>query len=101
MMHDSCPLKILKKVQKKKKVDSLGGLSDSQVRTEGDAFYESRFDPWSRFLTGQQGKEPSPKWDPLSVAIQEAHSRGMELHAWFNPYRSTPHIIQIPYIYCI
>ncbi|HRR10299.1 MAG TPA: family 10 glycosylhydrolase [Rhodothermales bacterium] len=58
-----------------------------QVRSESDAMYKSALEPWSIYLTGQQGKAPSPEWDPLEFAIIEAHKRGMELHAWFNPYR--------------
>jgi uncharacterized lipoprotein YddW (UPF0748 family) len=58
-----------------------------QVRPESDAFYASTIDPWSYYLTGTQGRAPSPFWDPLSFAITEAHNRGMELHAWINPYR--------------
>ncbi|WP_207430982.1 glycoside hydrolase family 10 protein [Sabulibacter ruber] len=56
-----------------------------QVRTECDAFYKSSYEPWSRFLTGTQGKDPG--FDPLAFAIEEAHARGLELHAWFNPFR--------------
>lgn len=56
-----------------------------QVRTECDAFYNSSKEPWSRFLTGQQGKDPG--FDPLAFAIEEAHKRGLELHAWLNPFR--------------
>lgn len=56
-----------------------------QVRTECDAFYNSSKEPWSRFLTGQQGVNPG--YDPLAFAIEEAHKRGLELHAWLNPYR--------------
>ena len=59
-----------------------------QVRPEADALYPSKLEPWSRYLTGVQGRAPSPKWDPLAFAITEAHKRGMELHAWFNPYRA-------------
>lgn len=59
-----------------------------QVRPECDALYESKIEPWSRFLTGQQGKSPSPYWDPLEWMIQHCHKRGMELHAWINPYRA-------------
>ena len=59
-----------------------------QVRPECDALYESRLEPWSRFLTGVQGKAPSPYWDPLQWMINECHKRGMELHAWINPYRA-------------
>ncbi|MDE6330965.1 MAG: family 10 glycosylhydrolase, partial [Muribaculaceae bacterium] len=59
-----------------------------QVRPQSDAFYPSEFEPWSRFLT-TGGKAPVPFWDPLQFMIDEAHSRGMELHAWINPYRVT------------
>lgn len=59
-----------------------------QIRTEADAFYDSPYEPWSFYLTGQQGKAPDPYWDPLEFAIEEAHKRGLELHAWFNPYRA-------------
>ncbi|OGU77515.1 MAG: hypothetical protein A2W11_01880 [Ignavibacteria bacterium RBG_16_35_7] len=59
-----------------------------QVRTECDALYSSSFEPWSYWLTGEQGKAPEPFFDPLQIAIDEAHKRGMELHAWFNPYRA-------------
>lgn len=59
-----------------------------QIRTECDALYNSQIEPWSYWLTGQQGKAPYPYFDPLEFAIDEAHKRGMELHAWFNPYRA-------------
>lgn len=59
-----------------------------QIRTENDALYDSPYEPWSYWLTGEQGKAPNPLWDPLEFAVAEAHKRGMELHAWFNPYRS-------------
>lgn len=59
-----------------------------QVRDECDAFYQSSLDPWSFWLTGTQGKAPSPFYDPLAFAVTEAHKRGMELHAWLNPYRA-------------
>ena len=59
-----------------------------QVRPECDALYESSIEPWSRFLTGQQGRAPQPHWDPLQWMIDQCHSRGMELHAWINPYRA-------------
>ncbi len=59
-----------------------------QVRSECDAMYSSSFDPWSFWLTGSQGTAPFPYYDPLEFAIDEAHKRGMELHAWFNPYRA-------------
>lgn len=57
-----------------------------QVRSIGDAMYESNYEPWSHYLTGRQGRDPG--YDPLSFVIEESHSRGMELHAWFNPYRA-------------
>ena len=59
-----------------------------QVRPECDALYESNLEPWSRFLTGTQGKAPSPYWDPLAWMITQCHARGMELHARINPYRA-------------
>ncbi|WP_395737947.1 glycoside hydrolase family 10 protein [Prosthecobacter sp.] len=59
-----------------------------QVRPAGDAVYDSKLEPWSPFLTGKMGTPPSPLWDPLTFAIDEAHKRGMELHAWFNPFRA-------------
>ncbi|HJQ21922.1 MAG TPA: family 10 glycosylhydrolase [Gemmatimonadaceae bacterium] len=59
-----------------------------QVRPEADALYASPYEPWSRFLTGVQGQAPQPLWDPLAFAVSEAHKRGLELHAWFNPYRA-------------
>ena len=59
-----------------------------QVRPECDALYKSSLEPWSRFLTGQQGLPPNPYWDPLQWMIDECHKRGMELHAWINPYRA-------------
>lgn len=59
-----------------------------QIRTEGDALYDSEYEPWSKYLTGKEGKAPDPYWDPLAFAIEEAHKRGMQLHAWLNPYRA-------------
>ena len=59
-----------------------------QVRAECDALYKSNIEPWSRFLTGQQGRAPQPYWDPLQWMIEQCHARGMELHAWINPYRA-------------
>jgi len=58
-----------------------------QVRPESDALYASSIDPWSYWLTGTQGKAPIPFWDPLEFAVTEAHARGLDLHAWLNPYR--------------
>lgn len=60
-----------------------------QVRPAADAFYAKGREPWSKWLTGKQGQAPNPFYDPLEFAITEAHKRGMELHAWFNPYRAT------------
>jgi len=60
-----------------------------QVRTECDAFYQSSLEPWSFFLTGNQGTGPSDGYDPLSFTIAEAHKRGIEVHAWFNPFRAS------------
>lgn len=65
-----------------------------QIRPSADAFYGKSEEPWSRFLTGAQGKAPEPYYDPLEFAIEEAHQRGMELHPWFNPYRATFDLIQ-------
>lgn len=59
-----------------------------QVRPSADAFYKSKHEPWSRFLT-RDGKAPRPYWDPLEFMTREAHKRNMELHAWLNPYRVT------------
>jgi uncharacterized lipoprotein YddW (UPF0748 family) len=56
-----------------------------QVRAESDAVYASTIEPWSRFLTGKQGQDPG--WDPLAFAVEEGHKRGLEVHAWLNPYR--------------
>lgn len=60
-----------------------------QVRPTADAAYISDIEPWSSWITGKRGKAPAPLWDPLEFAIEEAHKRGMELHAWLNPYRVT------------
>ncbi|KAK3098036.1 hypothetical protein FSP39_015518 [Pinctada imbricata] len=59
-----------------------------QVRTSGDALYNSSLEPWSQYLTGTQGRAPNPYYDPLDFMIQEAHKRNIEVHAWFNPYRA-------------
>jgi uncharacterized lipoprotein YddW (UPF0748 family) len=60
-----------------------------QVRPTADALWPSPYEPWSQYLTGTQGKDPG--WDPLGTAVAEAHARGLELHAWFNPYRIANH----------
>lgn len=79
--------------QKRELVQMLDKLKDTginnvffQVRDEGDALYNSSINPWSRFLTGTQGKYPG--YDPLEFAVEEAHKRGMKIHAWMNPYRA-------------
>ena len=59
-----------------------------QVRPSSDAVYASPLEPWSEYLTGMMGRAPQPFYDPLAFAIQEAHRRGLELHAWFNPFRA-------------
>ncbi len=70
-------------------LDALAGAKMNavffQVRSESDAVYASALEPWSRFLTGTQGKDPG--WDPLAFAVDEGHKRGLEVHAWLNPYR--------------
>src|SRR5690625_4819706 len=89
------------KEQKKEALDILDSLHllhfnavILQVRPQADALYDSKLEPWSYFLTGKQGKAPSPFYDPLKFWIKEAHHRGMELHAWLNPYRA--HHISAP-----
>ncbi|MBK8976190.1 MAG: family 10 glycosylhydrolase [Planctomycetes bacterium] len=59
-----------------------------QVRPHADAMYRSRLEPWSYYLTGRQGRAPQPSYDPLELWVAEAHARGLQLHAWFNPYRA-------------
>jgi uncharacterized lipoprotein YddW (UPF0748 family) len=59
-----------------------------QIRPSADALYASKKEPWSGFLTGQMGKAPVPFYDPLEFAVEAAHARGLELHAWLNPYRA-------------
>src|SRR5690554_6351207 len=64
-----------------------------QIRPEADAFYKSDLEPWSRFLSGTQGVAPDdPDFDPLAYIIDECHKRGMELHAWLNPYRAKANV---------
>lgn len=62
-----------------------------QVRAAADAFYDSPHEPWSAWLTGEQGRAPAPYYDPLEFMITEAHKRGIELHAWFNLFRAVSH----------
>ena len=59
-----------------------------QVRPAADALYASALEPWSEYLTGEQGRAPSPAYDPLAFWVEQAHRRGLELHTWFNPYRA-------------
>lgn len=80
--------------QKKEMIRLLDTLKDTgintimfQVRTQGDALYKSSINPWSSVLTGTQGKDPG--YDPLKFVIDEAHKRGIKVHAWLNPYRVT------------
>jgi len=80
--------------QKKEVIDILNMHSKNgmnaiilQIRPAADAFYKSEFEPWSKYLTGTQGKAPSPFYDPLQFWIEECHKRNMEFHAWLNPFR--------------
>lgn len=59
-----------------------------QIRPAADAFYSSKFEPWSQWLTGEQGKAPEPYYDPLDFIIKECRKRGLDVHAWLNPYRA-------------
>lgn len=59
-----------------------------QVRPAADAIYPSTLEPWSEYLTGANGRAPDTPWDPLAEWVEQAHRRGLELHAWFNPYRA-------------
>ncbi|MFO7852682.1 MAG: exo-beta-N-acetylmuramidase NamZ domain-containing protein [Bacteroidota bacterium] len=81
--------------QKKEAIELLDLLAENnfnavifQVRPQCDALYQSDLEPWSYYLTGEQGKAPEPFYDPLEFWIEEAHKRGLELHAWLNPYRA-------------
>ena len=83
------------RVQQKEALEILDFLEKNnfnavilQVRPQADAFYESGLEPWSYFLSGEQGKAPEPFYDPLHFWIEAAHDRGIELHAWLNPYRA-------------
>ena len=60
-----------------------------QIRPQADAAYPSQLEPWSKWISGTAGVAPTPVWDPLQFMIDETHKRGMELHAWINPYRVT------------
>lgn len=81
--------------QKKEYIEMLDYFSETginavmfQVRPAADAFYASEFEPWSEWLTGEQGKAPDPYYDPLKFYIEEAHKRDIEFHAWVNPFRA-------------
>ena len=63
-----------------------------QIRNASDAFYDSKIEPWSQWLTGEQGKAPEPYWDPLEFMIKECHKKNIEFHAWINPFRAVSHI---------
>ncbi|WP_298717142.1 family 10 glycosylhydrolase [Chitinophaga sp.] len=67
-----------------------------QVRSQCDAMYASELEPWSADLTGTQGNAPSSPWDPMAFAIEECHKRGMEFHAWINPYRAVGNANNLP-----
>lgn len=67
-----------------------------QVRPGSDALYASAIEPWSERLTGTMGRAPKPFYDPLAFAVQEAHQRGLELHAWFNPFRALHPLLKSP-----
>jgi len=73
-----------------------------QVRPSGDAIYPSALEPWSEYLSGEQGKPPwlpgEAAWDPLAFWLQEAHRRGLELHAWLNPYRARHSLARSPLV---
>lgn len=88
--------KNLSTVQQKKEILNLLDLFHSlnfnavifQIRPSADAFYNSKYEPWSSYLSGTNDKAPSPYYDPLAFIIEETHKRGMEFHAWLNPYRA-------------
>ncbi|MCO6497098.1 MAG: family 10 glycosylhydrolase [Chitinophagaceae bacterium] len=88
--------------QKKEVIDLLDFLKEHnynavvfQVRPQADALYQSDLEPWSYYLTGEQGKAPDPFYDPLTFWVEAAHDRGLELHVWLNPYRAH-HIVGGP-----
>ncbi len=66
-----------------------------QIRPSGEVFYDSEIEPWSHWLTGQQGKAPDPFYDPLQFMLDECHKRGIEFHAWFNPFRAVSNISRV------
>lgn len=88
------PMRVAIKEQYKNLITDFKNLGFNavivQIRPAGDAFYPSRFAPWSKFLTGRQGQGPIPsEFDPLAFMVEETHRLGMEFHAWMNPYRAT------------
>ncbi|MCE9559497.1 MAG: family 10 glycosylhydrolase [Armatimonadetes bacterium] len=88
--------KTLTTAQQQRELDAIIAKCDElkfnaivfQVRPSGDSLYKSKLEPWSEYLTGQTGKAPNPAWDPLSYLCEKAHAKGIEVHAWFNPYRA-------------
>ncbi|TKG95033.1 glycoside hydrolase family 10 protein [Puteibacter caeruleilacunae] len=81
--------------QQKEMIDLLDVLKETgmntvvfQIRPATDAMYASPYEPWSQWLNGQQGKAPNPYYDPLEFIIDQCHKRGLEFHAWMNPYRA-------------
>lgn len=85
---------IVADAQRKELCEILDILKDAgmnavmfQVRSMSDAMYRSSYEPWSAYLTGSRGTSPAKGWDPLAFAVEEAHKRGLELHAWVNPFR--------------
>ena len=79
------------KLELQQKLDALAAGNHNavclQVRSFCDAIYKSSYEPWADCLTGTRGQDPG--YDPLAFAIEEAHKRGLELHAWVNPFRAT------------
>jgi uncharacterized lipoprotein YddW (UPF0748 family) len=69
-----------------------------QIRPAGDALYPSTLEPWSEYLSGEQGKPPAPAYDPLAFWVAEAHRRGLELHVWLNPYRARASSARTPLV---
>ena len=67
-----------------------------QVRPSSDALYNSALEPWSEYLMGRMGQAPVPLYDPLALAVAAAHARGLELHAWFNPFRAQHSLAKSP-----
>jgi len=84
------------KVEFIRMLDTLKGIGINavivQIRPAADALYPSPYEPWSEWLTGSQGREPVPYYDPLQFMIEQTHQRGMEFHAWCNPYRAVYNI---------